>query len=133
MADEVRTLAQRSHDATQEIEQIILKLQSGTSKAVATMKHEQKQSEATVETAIRASESLGKIVETVSSISEMNTRIADAAREQNTMADEINQSINTIKDINSEAVNSIEETSYAADKLAQLATEMNVSVENFKV
>ena len=133
VADEVRTLAQRSHEATQEIEQIILKLQSGTGKAVATMKHGQEQGETTVETAIRASESLEKIVETVSAISEMNNRIADAARDQNAMAGEINNSINTIRSINTETVDSIEETSGAANRLSELAAEMNVSVENFKV
>ena len=133
VADEVRTLAQRSHEATQEIEQIILKLQTGTGKAVATMKNGQEQGETTVETATRASESLEKIVETVSAISEMNNRIADAARDQNAMASEINNSINTIRSINTEAVESIEETSGAANKLSQLAAQMNVSVENFKV
>ena len=133
VADEVRTLAQRSHEATQEIEAIILKLQSGTGKAVATMKHGQEQGETTVATATRANESLQKIVETVSAISDMNNRIADAARDQNVMAGNINNSINTIREINSVAVESIEETSGAANKLSQLAAEMNMSIENFKV
>ncbi|MDH5358341.1 MAG: methyl-accepting chemotaxis protein [Gammaproteobacteria bacterium] len=133
VADEVRTLAQRSHEATQEIEQIILKLQTGTGNAVETMKHGQENGERTVETATRASESLEQIVETVGVIAAMNVRIAEATKEQNTMATEINNSINTIRDINAEAVSTVEETSCAADKLSQLAVEMNLSVENFKV
>ncbi len=133
VADEVRTLAQRSHEATHEIEQIIQKLQNGTSKAVIAMKKGQDQSETTVDTATCASESLQQIVETVSAISDMNNRIADAAKNQNIMAGDINNSINTIKEINSTAVESINETSNAADNLSQLATEMNISIEKFKV
>lgn len=133
VADEVRTLAQRSHEATQEIEVIITKLQSGTTKAVSTMKSGQEQGEKTVEIATRANQSLGKIVETVSVISEMNHRIADAAKDQNSMADDIKNNIITIREINSDAVTNIEETSSAADQLSRLAEEMTHSVENFKV
>lgn len=133
VADEVRTLAQRSHESTQEIEDIILKLQAGTSKAVASIKHGKEQGETTVNTATRASESLEQIVRTVGSISEMNTRIANVAREQNAMASEINHNIVRMMDINAEAVENIQESSEAADRLSQLAVEMEICVEKFKV
>ncbi len=133
VADEVRTLAQRSHEATQEIEEIIQKLQTGTSKAVATMKQGQEKGEATVVTSTRANEALQQIVETVGVISQMNDRIAEAANEQKAMASDIDNGIGVIRRINSEAVDGIQETSEAANRLSQLAAEMNSSVEKFRV
>ncbi|MFK8066932.1 MAG: methyl-accepting chemotaxis protein [Gammaproteobacteria bacterium] len=133
VADEVRTLAQRSHEATEEIEHIILKLQEGTTNAVATMRLGQEKGHSTVTTATRANESLENIVGTISDIANMNSSIAEAARVQSSMANEIHSSIGSIRDANSRAVEDLNTTTVATKSLSNLAKQMNQSIANFKV
>lgn len=89
VADEVRTLAQRTQEATEEINDMIARLQEGSSNAVRVMAEGRKQAELSVEQASKAGESLKAINTAVSSISEMNDQIAAAVEQQTTSADSI--------------------------------------------
>jgi methyl-accepting chemotaxis protein len=81
VADEVRTLATRTQQSTDEIQRMIERLQSGARNAVTEMQSSQAQSQDTIERADEARNSLQQITHSVSTITEMNTQIASAAEE----------------------------------------------------
>ena len=93
VADEVRTLAQRTQEATQEINDMIARLQDGSKNAVSVMAEGRKQAELSVEQALKAGESLTAITGAIGSISEMNEQIAAAVEQQTAAADAINGSL----------------------------------------
>lgn len=99
VADEVRTLAQRTQQSTEEIHTMIGKLQSGANDAVEAMNVGEKQAQLSVAEARRAGDALKAIIEAVGTISEMNIQIASAAEEQAAVAEEVNKNVNRISDI----------------------------------
>lgn len=96
VAGEVRTLAGRTQESTQAIQDIIERLQTQSSRAVDAMSKGQSMSGTCVEKTQRAGEALGRIVSAAEQITEMNTQIATAAEEQASVADEIDRNINSI-------------------------------------
>jgi methyl-accepting chemotaxis protein len=133
VADEVRTLAGRTQKSTQEIHQMIEKLQSGAVRAVKAMDESNEKAHAVTDQANKAGNSLTVIANAVSRINDMSTQIASAADEQNAVNEDINQNIVSINDMAEETAIGAEQTTVAANKLAQLAEELNVMVEEFKV
>ena len=133
VADEVRTLAQRTQQSTREIEQMIDRLQTESENAVRVMVAERERARESVDEAARAATSLGSITQVVNTINTMNARIADAAREQSGMADEINVDINQISDISDKTASSAHETADAAQGLADQALQLRELVGKFKV
>lgn len=99
VADEVRTLAQRTQNSTQEIQDMIESLQSGVTQTVAAMEIGQQQATDSVEHVSEAHDSLVAITDSVNTISSMSVQIATAAEEQSSVADEISRSIQEISDI----------------------------------
>ncbi|MCG8324977.1 MAG: methyl-accepting chemotaxis protein, partial [Thiotrichales bacterium] len=93
VADEVRTLASRTQQSTQEINEMIERLQSGANEAVAAMEQGRTKAEATVQQAQKAGKALNAITEVVYNIKAMNMQIACAADEQSATAEEINRNI----------------------------------------
>ncbi|PIE41105.1 MAG: hypothetical protein CSA49_04935 [Gammaproteobacteria bacterium] len=98
VADEVRTLAQRTQEATEEINDMIARLQEGSSNAVKVMAEGRRQAELSVEQASQAGESLQAITGAISSISTMNEQIAAAVEQQTTAADSINRSLSSMSE-----------------------------------
>lgn len=98
VADEVRTLAQRTQEATEEINDMIARLQEGSSNAVKVMAEGRKQAELSVDQASKAGESLSAITGAISSISTMNEQIAAAVEQQTTAADSINRSLSNMSE-----------------------------------
>jgi aerotaxis receptor len=99
VADEVRSLAGRTHDATDEIKNKIERLMVGSRDAVSVMEHSREQASGSVEQAAKAVDSLEAISRAINSINDMSTQIATAVEEQSAVADEINRSIMTIRTI----------------------------------
>lgn len=96
VADEVRNLAQRTQDATLEINDVIEELQSGIGASVNIMEQSRGQAVLAVDEANKADVALGSISDSVNTITDMNTQIATAATEQEAVAEEMNRNIDSI-------------------------------------
>jgi len=103
VADEVRTLAKRTHDSTGEIHVIIEKLQKGAQAAVLAMQRGQQRATDAVHQSEETGHSLEDIMQSVEQISTMNTQIACAAEQQLTVSEEINRSLSHINTVASES------------------------------
>jgi methyl-accepting chemotaxis protein len=132
VADEVRTLASRTQESTHEIEQMIDKLQSGARNAVAVMELSREQAHTGVEQANEAARALAAITTAVNTIRDFNTQIASAAEEQSVVSEEINQNVHSISDISEQTAVGSEQTTAAANELAQLASQLQSQVAQFK-
>ena len=133
VADEVRTLAQRSQSSTQEIQSIIEKLQSATKDAVKSMKHGLERSNESVLEANRASESLETIGSSMTKLSSMTTEIANTTDNQKTVGKDINQGIVRISDIANETHENSSLLINSISKLQQLSVSLKEEVSKFKV
>lgn len=133
VADEVRTLASRTQEATAEIQSMIERLHDGTHRAVGVMEESQAQANASVEQARAASEVLQAINEAVGQISSMNAQIATAAEEQSVVAEEINRSVVSISDVAGENLVGAERAATANEKVAHLADELKELTARFKL
>ena len=102
VADEVRNLSQRTHRSTEEIEEMIVRLQSGVKDAVKAMTNSHEVTNATVTQSQKVSDSLGHIVDSISTIVDMSQQIAQAAEEQSAVAKNINVNVEQISELGRE-------------------------------
>lgn len=133
VADEVRTLAARTQQSTEEIRDMIEQLQAISEKAVETMGQSQQQAEHSVSQARNASESLDNIVQSISSVNDINTQIAAASEEQSQVVASIDQSITAIKDLSEQTVSDAKQSDNLSQELAGIATELQTQLKRFKV
>jgi methyl-accepting chemotaxis protein len=133
VADEVRTLAQRTQKSTQEIQQMIERLQTESGNAVRVMGEERDRAQESVREAELAGTSLGSITQVVKTINEMNAKIASAARDQSSMAEEINGNMSVISQISDQTAGSAHETASSAQSLSDQAAQLQELVRKFKV
>ncbi len=133
VADEVRTLAQRSQQSTQEIEEIVERLQNSTAQAVEAMQMGQSQAEESVQNAEQVGRSLDEIIRAVDAITEKNVQIASAAEEQSSVAEEINRSIVNISQITSDSLRDVERTTSTSESLSDMSSQLKSLVSNFKL
>ncbi|CAM3208431.1 methyl-accepting chemotaxis protein [Shewanella violacea] len=133
VADEVRTLAQRTQESTQEIESMIDGLQKGVQEAVGAMKIGTEQVYDANEKAHMAGGALNEIVLSVDNISNMNTQIATAAEEQSSVAEDINRSIIAISDIAQASTMAAQELTTSVTELSSLSESMREQVGQFKL
>lgn len=135
VADEVRNLAQRTQDSTRQIQAVIEKMQTSTTKVVQVMHEGQAQAQAqvSVDQAEAAGESLQAINYSVSKISDMNTQIATAAEQQAAVASEINQNFNQITLSATKAEQEAAKITAASNQLDILAKNLEKNVSQFKI
>ena len=133
VADEVRSLAQRTQKSTEEIEELIAGLQSGTLQVSSSMDNSRTLTDNSVELTRRAGESLGNINRTVSAIQAMNQQIAAAAEQQSAVAEEINRSVLNVRDVSEQTAAASEETAASSVELARLGSHLQALVGRFRV
>lgn len=132
VADEVRALARRTHDSTEEIESLIGNLQQVAQKAVEQMQTSRDLTQRTVELASEAGIALGRITESVSTIEQMNQQIAAASEEQSAVAENISESVTRVRDIGEQSASGSEQTASASAELARLGIELQGLVARFR-
>ncbi|WP_018929167.1 methyl-accepting chemotaxis protein [Pseudomonas umsongensis] len=133
VADEVRSLAQRTQKSTEEIEELIVGLQTGTQQVATIMDNSRSLTDSSVELTRRAGGSLESITRTVSAIQSMNQQIAAAAEQQSAVAEEINRSVLNVRDVSEQTSAASEETAASSVELARLGTHLQMLVGRFKV
>ncbi|AOV16084.1 hypothetical protein BJI67_02470 [Acidihalobacter aeolianus] len=133
VADEVRTLARRTQDSTEEIRGMIERLQGGSKSAVAAMTSGRERAQASVTQAQEAGTSLNTIAQAVTQINDMNALIASAAEEQSSVAEEINRNVSNISHATEQTAAGAQQTATASEDLARLSAELQVLVNQFKV
>ena len=133
VADEVRSLAARTQESTQQIQEMIERLQSGTQDAVRTMHEGTTKVEESVHQAEGAGEALRGIAEVVGNINAMNTRVAAAAEEQSGVAEGIDEKLGRITHLSQQTSQSAEETAAAGAQIARRANDLEEIVGQFEV
>lgn len=133
VADEVRTLASRTQQSTEEIQATIEQLQGAARSAVGVMAKGTDQASESVETANKAGASLNAITETISKITQMNDQIAASTGDQQTVADRICMNVDEIHQKTEETSNSSGKLASVSAELAQLAQHLEGIAKQFKV
>ncbi|MCE2573493.1 methyl-accepting chemotaxis protein [Motilimonas eburnea] len=133
VADEVRSLAQRTQDATVEIQGMIEQLQSSAGQAVSLMVTSVDEAQKSVEQVSQAGQKIDYIAEQVQSIADFNSQIATASEQQSNVAEEMNENLSQVKELVEGSVTVLKELSEVAEIIATHAQTMDNSIKEFKV
>ena len=133
VADEVRTLAYRTQASTQEIEQMIGRVQQGTEAAVASMQASTSRAQSTLDVTLASGQVLEGIYSAIGEINERNLVIASAAEEQAQVAREVDRNLLNIRELSSQSAAGAQQTSEASQALSGLVGEMTALVGRFRV
>jgi methyl-accepting chemotaxis protein len=133
VADEVRALAHRTQQSTQEIEQMISAIQVDSTQAVSAMNVSAQMASSSISVAQSADLSLKQIAETITQINERNLLIATASEEQAQVAREADQNLTSIRELSVQSSAGASQTASACAEMANLAIELNHLVARFKV
>lgn len=133
VADEVQRLAEKSTDATRQIEALVKTIQSDTNEAVASMEASTSQVVEGAKLALNAGESLEEIENVSTHLADLTTSISDSAQQQATAASSISESMNVIQEVTTQTSAGTNETSASIGNLADLSNELRKSVAGFKL
>jgi len=133
VADEVRSLSRRTHESTEEIEEMVDKIQQGVGNAVTAMSNSHKMAEETVTESKEVEEALETIHGKVSSIADMSTHIAEAVKQQASTAEDIDRNIVGISRVAEDNVSNAAETTRASEEMASKADQLREMLTSFKV
>ncbi|QUM75282.1 methyl-accepting chemotaxis protein [Moritella sp. 24] len=133
VADEVRSLASRTQQSTEEIQVMIAKLQSEAKKSVDLMINNSNDAKVTSSKTSEAQTALSAILNSVSVIQDMNNQIATAAEEQNHVAADINRSVVELNDSAKQSHTDSEQTTVLARELGGMANRLDGIVSQFRL
>lgn len=133
VADEVRSLAQRTQSSATEIESLISNLVTSAETSVASMETGNRLAEQTLERAETAGTAIQEMAEAVEEIRQYNSQIATAAEQQTSVAEDINRNVTQIRDVGDQSAASTEQVSAASEELARLAEGLSTQLARFKV
>jgi len=133
VADEVRTLAQRTQQSTQEIEDMIDRLQTSSRSAVHSMEDGRGQAQQSVSKATAAGEALRDITTAIGAISDMSTQIAGATEEQIAVSEDINRNLTAISEGAEQNAAAMTQTGGASEELAKMAVSLQGMINRFQV
>ncbi|AZF31736.1 Methyl-accepting chemotaxis sensor/transducer protein [Pseudomonas sp. R4-35-07] len=133
VADEVRALAHRTAQSTQEIEKMVAGIQNGTGEAVQSMQQSNQRTQHTLELARAAGVALEQITQSISLINERNLVIASASEEQAQVSREVDRNLVNIRDLATQSAAGANQTSAASHELSRLAVDLNGMVAKFVI
>ncbi|MFB9217700.1 methyl-accepting chemotaxis protein [Vibrio sinaloensis] len=133
VADEVRNLAQRTQQATVEIQEMITLLQSSANSAVELMEKSVVEAAEGVELVTNAGSELDGIVGQVNQINDMNFQIATAAGQQSSVAGEMSQNLTNVRELVEASVTVVSELLETSEIMQQNAEELDKKITSFKV
>ncbi|EKE87472.1 methyl-accepting chemotaxis protein [Idiomarina xiamenensis] len=133
VADEVRTLASRTQESTEEIHQMIESLQSDAQRAVTVMNKGREQAEISVGQTEEAAQALQAITDSVHQAADSSNHIASGALEQSRTAQDISERLEAIVAIAEQTASGSKQTAAASNEVAKLADELQDSIRSFSV
>lgn len=133
VADEVRALAKRTQQSTEEIERLVSTLRSAAQSSVQQIQQSGELVKLAVSDALETEGALGSIAAAVSLIQQMNQQIAAAAEEQSSVAEEINRSVTSIRASADHSALSMQGNAASSIQLAQLGAQLKGMVGHFRL
>lgn len=133
VADEVRSLAQRTQASAQEIETLVTALQNSAGNSVSAMKSSTTMASNTLERAAATGQTIERIALAVEDSKQYNNQIATAAEQQTSVAEEISQNITRIRDVTDQSATSSRQTASSSNELARLGSELQSLVSRFRL
>jgi len=133
VADEVRSLAQRTQTSTQEIESMIEQLQKKSGEAVSAIEKGTSGLQETMERVGKVDSSLSSILESMGTISNLSTTIAASTEQQTSVSEEISRNISNVADSSGEMVEDFSALSNSIASLQSASEQMQSSIGRFKV
>ncbi|WP_430460488.1 methyl-accepting chemotaxis protein [Thalassolituus sp. LLYu03] len=133
VADEVRTLSQRTHEATGEIQQMIDSLKHHSQKAVGIMGTSKELTAETASSALQVTDSLNAIASVLTDISQRSQSIANASREQHTATEEISRIATAIQAASDDLAGNVDQATQQSSQLHELSQEISHNLSRFRV
>jgi len=133
VADEVRTLATRTHSSTEEIQHVIVQLQQGVTQTVGSMEDSRKSASSSVEEARTVGLSLAELQDSMAEIRDLSTQIAAAAEEQSAVSQEIKLNVLEISEMSEQATLGSDQSEKGSEGLSKLASHQKHLLSQFKI
>lgn len=132
VADEVRALATRTQQSTNEIQQIVSEIQTGVNGVMRSNDVTQKESEELKVQASKADDAMAEILKLIANINDMNHQLASATEEQTSVTEEINRNVTNISELTEVSVAANETTTRAANDLSDISKQMSTALAQFR-
>ncbi|MFF7061255.1 methyl-accepting chemotaxis protein [Pseudomonas sp. NPDC008258] len=133
VADEVRALARRTRQSTEQIEALVSSLRGNAQQSVAQIRGSTELVRLAVADALQTESALGSIAAAVSLIQQMNQQIAAAAEQQSSVAEEISRSVTQIRGSADQAALAMQDNARSSIELAQLGSDLKGMVGHFRL